>query len=208
VRILLFTFLIIFSKTPLSEPDLCTYSTYKWNTYSRQAVDFKQIQKPYSEITDEEIDKLTGCTVCQEDQVTVAISGLPDFKVCRYIAVDIQNALEKAISLGQLIVEVIGYRVGRTKGDIDDMGNRIQFSNHSFGTAIDINPEFNGLYDNCISYSSSCRLIKGGRWSNDKLESLHIDSHIVQTMKTIGFNWGGEIPGKQKDFMHFSLTGY
>ncbi len=23
-----------------------------------------------------------------------------------------------------------------------------------------------------------------------------------------GFKWGGEIAGKQKDFMHFSLTGY
>ncbi len=199
---------VLFSQATLSSPELCTYSTYQWNTYSRQAEGFEQVQKPYSDITEEEFDEVTGCTVCQEDQVEISIINIPPFKVCKHVASDIQNALEKSISLGQRVVEVIGYRVGRTKGEIDQSGNRTQFSNHSFGAAIDINPEFNGLYDNCVSYNSNCRLIKGGKWSLTQSESLRIDSYIVQIMRSIGFNWGGEIPGNQKDFMHFSLSGY
>ena len=104
--------------------------------------------------------------------------------------------------------DVVGYRVGMTRGNPDKHGNRTGFSNHSFGVALDINTDHNGLYENCFKVSSACRLIKGGRWDPKQEESLTADSLIVRTFKQNGFKWGGEIAGQQKDFMHFSPTGY
>lgn len=104
--------------------------------------------------------------------------------------------------------EVTGYRVGMTRGEIDATGNHTGFSNHSFGVALDVNAEQNGLYENCINFDSSCRLVMGGQWHPRQTFSLTKDSVIVLEFKRNGFLWGGEIPGQQKDFMHFSLTGY
>jgi hypothetical protein len=73
---------------------------------------------------------------------------------------------------------------------------------------VDINTNQNGLYENCVSFNSSCRLIKGGAWNPNQQLSLTSDSIIVQEFKRNGFKWGGEIAGQQKDFMHFSPTGY
>ena len=199
---------LVFSGVSISGPDTCTYNTYKWNVNSRSAEDITQIQKPYSEITDVEVDKITGCTVCQEDQTTIVIGKIPPFNACKNIAADIRDAIDESMVLGQVVVKVVGYRVGMTKGTVDKNGHRTQFSNHSYGTAIDINPQFNGLYDNCIEFNLTCRLIKGGEWHSRQPESIQPDAHIVRILKSIGFHWGGEIAGKQKDFMHFSLTGY
>jgi len=109
---------------------------------------------------------------------------------------------------GEPIYEVKGYRVGLTRGKVDEQGNRTDFSNHSYGVAIDINENANGLYENCISFSESCILRKGGKWNPQKPTSLTKDSLTVRRFKEAGFLWGGEILGQQKDFMHFSLTGY
>jgi len=208
MRHFIFIFILSFFGVSISGADTCTYDTYRWNTLTKNAEDYKRIQKPYSQLTEEEIDELTGCTVCREDQVDIFIENIPPFKICKHLATDIKTALEESIFLGQIITEVVGYRVGKTKGDVDQSGNRTQFSNHSFGSAIDINPQFNGLYNNCIDYNSGCFLIKGGAWDPSRAESLKADAHIVRIMKSIGFKWGGEIEGKQKDFMHFSLSGY
>jgi hypothetical protein len=96
----------------------------------------------------------------------------------------------------------------KSRGAADGNGNRIGFSNHSFGTAIDINPEQNGLYDNCITFGPQCRLLRGGEWRPGTPGTLDKNGDIVTLFKQAGFQWGGEIVGKQKDFMHFSLTGY
>lgn len=186
----------------------CSYTTYKWNTSLKKAVAFEQVNKPYSELTQNEIDPITGCSVCSEDQVVLKIPHLPKVKVCKQVASNIERALTIANNSGQPIVELVGYRVGMTRGEIDADGNRTQFSNHSFGTAIDINPAYNGLYDNCIQFNSSCRLIKGGPWNSEQKESISADSVLVEQMRRVHFLWGGQIAGKQKDFMHFSLTGY
>ena len=95
-----------------------------------------------------------------------------------------------------------------TKGNIDSLGNRTQFSNHSFGVAIDINEEQNGLYDHCVSFGPACRLRRGGIWKPDQVGSLTPDSPIVEGLKGMGLKWGGQIEGDQKDFMHFSPSGY
>jgi hypothetical protein len=109
---------------------------------------------------------------------------------------------------GAPIQEVVGYHVGRTRGDPDQAGRRTGFSNHAYGIALDINPARNGLYDRCEVFGTGCRLIRGGAWRPDDPGALTADGPIVRRLAAAGFKWGGEIAGRQKDFMHFSPTGY
>jgi len=191
-----------------AEPS-CSYDTYQWNTKENRAVNYKKVVHPYAQVSNEERDLVTGCTVCIEDQVKVSIPPLKSFYVCKVIAPEIQRTLEGLISSGERIVDIIGYRVGKTRGDVDKQSNRTKFSNHSYGVAIDINPEHNGLYDKCIEFGAGCRLIRGGLWEpGENFESIKANGLIVRAFKELGYLWGGEIRGRQKDFMHFSLTGY
>ncbi|MDH3973813.1 MAG: M15 family metallopeptidase [Deltaproteobacteria bacterium] len=186
----------------------CTYSTYKWNVNSREAVDFKRVSHAYMDLTEEEIDPETGCTVCEEDQVIIDIPPVKPFRVCKKLAPAITEALYGMMESGEPVFKVVGYRVGKTRGEPDSNGNRTGFSNHSFGVAIDINPDQNGLYDKCIDFGEHCRLIKGGPWLPGRPGTLMPESEAVRLMKRAGFKWGGEIAGRQKDFMHFSISGY
>lgn len=186
----------------------CSYNTYEWNTLEKKAINYRQIIKPYAEISDEEKDEVTGCSVCEEDQMTLVVENLKPFKMCRYVAEEIESLLVGLLASGIPIVEVTGYRVGKTRGEVDDEGNRTVFSNHSFGTAIDLNAQSNGLYDQCISFDHRCRLIRGGEWYPDRETSWKSGGPVVTGFKSIGYRWGGEIQGWQKDFMHFSPTGY
>jgi len=203
----LFTSVLLLIANPVNA-STCSYTSYTWNTISKKVVNFAHVNKPYSDIATTEIDRATGCTICEQDQVEVKIRGVPSFKLCKNIATEVKAALEEAISRGQPILNVVGYRVGKTKGVTDKEGNRTQFSNHSFGVAIDVNPDFNGLYTNCIEYSDKCILSKGGAWHPKQIESLTAGSPIVLILKSLGYHWGGEILGRQKDFMHFSISGY
>ncbi|MBI5243751.1 MAG: M15 family metallopeptidase [Elusimicrobia bacterium] len=96
-----------------------------------------------------------------------------------------------------------------SRGPTDGRGNRTEISNHSFGAAVDLNEENNGLYEKCFAWSKKCALRKGGRYrpGEDPL-SLREESPAVVELKKAGFLWGGRIAGNQKDFMHFSPTGY
>jgi len=97
----------------------------------------------------------------------------------------------------------------RSKGTLNADGERTELSNHAFGTAIDINRMQNGLYNNCYEWGPACELTLGGRWRPGEIKgSLSPNGGIVQKMKSLGFKWGGEIPSLQKDFMHFSLSGF
>lgn len=192
----------------IADTKTCTYTTYIWNVDAKKSIDHQVIKKPYAELTDSEKDPVTQCTVCEEDQIKIMLPGIQPFKVCKRVAGDIEKALLASIEDGQVISDVVGYRVGKTKGKVDAEGNRTDFSNHSFGTAIDINTAFNGLYDHCPQFGSTCRLIKGGHWRPGDPGSITNDSPIIRHMRAIGFKWGGQIAGNQKDFMHFSVTGY
>lgn len=187
----------------------CHYQDWRWNVAQKRAVQHRTVVKDYSQLSPEELDKQSGCSVCAEDQETIRIDGIPEFSVCRKYASTIRNSIITLIRQGEKISTVIGYRVGRTRGDVDAEGNRSGFSNHSFGIAIDINTEHNGLYENCFQFGPPCRLLRGGPWlpASDPF-SLQPYGAIVTMFKESGFKWGGEIQGKQKDFMHFSLTGY
>lgn len=187
----------------------CSYSSYQWSTTQKKAVNRTRISKAYSTVTADERDPLTGCSVCEEDQVELSLPGVPPFFLCQVIADDVEKALLRLQQQGYPFHQVIGYRPGRTRGDVDASGNRTVFSNHSYGVAIDINPQYNGLYDNCIHFNSRCRLIRGGDWlPGDQQASLLPDGMVVRALNGLGLRWGGRIQGRQKDFMHFSPSGY
>jgi hypothetical protein len=199
----------VYPRVAAASQKMCTYNSYKWNTVTRQVVARERITKPYAELSPQEVDARTGCSVCEQDQVSIELLGLPGFKLCRVLAAEVKTALARLMAQGAPVYQIEGYRVGRTRGSADAAGNRTEFSNHSFGIALDINPQHNGLYENCISWGPSCRLIKGGDWNPEKYrQSLAADSAIVRAMQELGLRWGGGIAGRQKDFMHFSPTGY
>jgi hypothetical protein len=200
---------ILWSKGVSANPPTCSYDSYQWSTRDKRAVNRQQISHPYSELSEEEVDPITGCTVCREDQVELSLPNIEPFLVCNVVASSIEGALTELIERGEPIRKVIGYRVGKTRGDADENGLRTRFSNHSYGIAIDINPDHNGLYDRCTHFGPNCRLIRGGPWRpHSDAASLDMDGPVVQRFKQEGFHWGGEIHGRQKDFMHFSPSGY
>jgi len=189
--------------------ETCSYQSYQWNTLRQQAENFVRVRKSYADLDASEIDVATGCTVCEEDQSWIEIAGLEPVRVCKSLAVRVREILVDAVAGGFEIRTLVGYRVGKTRGEVDGGGRRTGFSNHSFGIAIDINIESNGLYANCLEFGPQCRLLRGGHWrpATDPL-SITADSRLVRSMKSAGFHWGGEISGRQKDFMHFSPSGY
>lgn len=213
-RIKMLTSLIVLLSFPGAEADPrplpadCTYVVQTWNVNLKSSGQKKAVRHPYEDVTPEEQDALTGCTVCSEDQETISIPPLPPFSVCRKLAQRVRMAVRDLTSKGEVLHVVEGYRVIRSRGAIDREGNRTEFSNHSFGTAIDINPGQNGLYDNCLTFGPQCRLLRGGEWKPGVPGTLARNGDIVSLFKQAGFKWGGEIAGNQKDFMHFSLTGY
>jgi len=213
IRVITFTVFYVFhacaagaANRPM--PESCTYELQLWNVIEKRSVTTKNVEHSYSELRPEELDPATGCTVCSEDQELISTPPLPPFSVCFKLAPSVRSILGDMVRRGALLRTVVGYHVIKSRGVIDKNGNRTGFSNHSFGTAIDLNSEQNGLYDNCISFGPECRLIRGGEWKPGVPGTLDKNSDIVKMFKQAGFQWGGEIAGKQKDFMHFSLTGY
>jgi len=191
-----------------AQDGICTFQTYAWNVQTKSAVKRRTVQKNYSELTIEERDERTGCSVCREDQRAVTLRNGLTFQLCGLLADRTEDVLNAMVLRGETVISVTGYRVGLTRGPLDAEGNRTGYSNHSFGIALDVNAEFNGLYGNCIEFGPACQLRKGGRWQPRHKGGLHPNSPTVKTLKQIGFKWGGEIKGRQKDFMHFSPSGY
>ena len=37
--------------------------------------------------------------------------------------------------------------------------------------------------------------------------AITLESVVYEAFRNIGWKWGGELAGRQKDFMHFSLSG-
>lgn len=203
----LFIALLLLSNAAFAQS--CHYQDWRWNVEQKRVVEIRNVVKDYSMLAPDERDEHSGCTVCAEDQQVIRLDGLAEFSVCKRYASLVQESLQRLMRQGEKINSVISYRVGRTRGDIDARGNRTGFSNHSYGVAVDINTRHNGLYENCLQFGAQCKLVHGGPWrpEHDRF-SLHQDGNIVKAFKNAGFKWGGEIAGRQKDFMHFSPTGY
>lgn len=206
-RFVLIILLLAPANSAIAE-EICSYQSYSWSTIEKKSVNHESIKKSYSELSDKEFDAFTGCSVCEQDQRTIVVPPLKPFKVCHILAPRLKGVVENLIRQGEPLYSITGYRVGKTRGDIDSNGNRTGFSNHSFGIAIDVNPEQNGLYDKCLTFNQSCRLIRGGHWNPENEGSLNGDGVIVEAMRGLRLKWGGQILGRQKDFMHFSPTGY
>ncbi len=188
-------------------PETCTYTDWTWSSVERRAMDIREVKKPYSALRDDERDASTGCTICREDQVQIELPGIDSFKICKAVADDIETALNQSIDAGFEIDTITGYRVGRSKGVLDVAGRRTEYSNHSFGLAIDVNADKNGLYDRCTEFSDACRLLRGGAWQPGMAGGITTDSPLYEAMIKMGWQWGGALSGQQKDFMHFSPKG-
>lgn len=188
---------------------ICTYTTWDWDTVQRKPIHLQKTAKPKTQLTPEEQGPPSlGCSVCEEDQVEIQLSDLPDFKICKKLENQIKQALQTAQKEGFPIFSIVGYRVGKSKGALSSQGIRTQFSNHSYGTAIDINAEKNGLYDHCMHWQPDCRLIRGGAYNPTFKQDGTItpNSSLYKALLKTGFHWGGDLEGKQKDFMHFSMV--
>ena len=193
--------------TANSQAELCTYQTWDWDTIHKKSVNHRKVTKQRTELTVEELGTVQGCSVCSEDQSEIQIASLPPISVCHAMAHSTKKALTEAAQRGFSIETLVGYRVGRSKGPINSEGLRTQFSNHSYGVAIDINSEKNGLYHGCEQFGPQCRLIRGGEYHPNALGSITRLSVLYKCLRAIGLKWGGEMTGDQKDFMHFSHDG-
>ncbi len=194
----------------------CTYRTYSWDVKLRKGVDHKEVAKPRAEVTDDEKDPDDPrCTVCSEDQALVEVPGVKPFRVCAAYADKVKAALLEAKKGGFALQTVVGYRVGRTRGAVRD-GKRTEWSNHSFGTAVDINSAHNGMYTRCklkrpaevAGDIEGCRKVMGGRWNPKKgAVTVYRGGLVHAAFAKIPWRWGGDLDGQLKDFMHFSITG-
>lgn len=79
--------------------------------------------------------------------------------------------------------------------------NSSKRSHHSYGVAIDINPNENYMVKNGKTYG-------GSLWSpSTNIYSFGPDSVVVKAFQKRGWVWGGNW-NSSKDYMHFSYTGY
>lgn len=197
--------------------DACTYKTYAWHKIKRRGVDHRLVKTTRGKLSKAEIDPADAdCTVCREDQKLIAIEGLPTVTVCKKYAPQIEAALRAIKASGQFEITALkGYRVGKTRGPIVN-DRRTVFSNHSYGSAIDINARQNGLHRKCklagvpktAADIKGCRLGVGGAWKpSARPKKTIVAGGIVHQEFTKFWRWGGALPGQIKDFMHFSVTG-
>ncbi len=193
---------LVFSAWALAQD--CHYQTWAWNVRERRPVDVRQVVTSKAKLTIEERGPFEGCSLCEEDQRTLRVAGL-EFKICHRYADRFEKALRTLEKQGFPFKELEGYRVGRSKGPVDARGFRTQSSHHSYGVALDINASMNGLYENCVSFSPACRLIRGGVYVASRKGA--VTSEMAEIFKAQGLHWGGELAGQQKDFMHFSPSG-
>ncbi|MBT5342317.1 hypothetical protein HOL59_01915 [Candidatus Woesearchaeota archaeon] len=186
-------------------PTTCTYLDRAWIDGGWK--NEKNIKVAYSGIKGEQIDPSgSECTLCNEDQVPITVDG-KTIKVCWKYANQVQNALQKIVDSGFPIKDIIGFREGRTYGGTD-------FGLHPYGVAIDINREINGLYNKCNVWDvNKCVLGAGGKSNAKRVASVSgtitKSSPAYQQLTSIGWKWGGDWgkDNKQKDYMHFSLSG-
>jgi hypothetical protein len=191
-----------------STPKTCTYVSATWSVKLKRSIDVHTVSHPYSALLPGERDPASGCTVCREDQVPLSVPGVGRTYLCYKVAKRVETVLRRLVAQGVHIVSLRGYKVIKSRGPLDAKGNRTGFSNHSYGAALDINRELNGLYKNCFRWGPACKLALGGPWRPGVPGTLVKGGPVVSAMKGIGFKWGGEIVGREKDFMHFSPSGY
>jgi hypothetical protein len=204
---MIYLMLLLFHLPTKATNPNCEYSYTVWNTIQKKSEGPFRIIKPYAQLAPYEKSP-EGCTPCESDQQQVRLKNGLSFTACKKFAQQFQTTLDRVLDTGRKIETVLSYRPSISKGQADSQGRRTIFSHHAFGTAIDINENFNGLYGNCLNWNPGCQLIKGGAYSPYHPFSIRDKDEFVTYFKGIGLEWGGKIRGIQKDFMHFSFDGY
>jgi hypothetical protein len=204
---MIFFILILLNLPTNASTKNCEYSYTVWNMLLKKSEGPFHVNRPYSQLNKFEKSP-EGCTPCESDQQIMQLKNGLRFTACKHFAQQFKMALDKALDSGRKIQTVLSYRPSISKGPPDSSGRRTIFSHHAFGTAIDINEDFNGLYGNCTTWNGACQLIKGGAYSPMHPMSIRDNDEFVTNFKGIGLKWGGQIQGIQKDFMHFSFDGY
>lgn len=105
------------------------------------------------------------------------------------------DVLQKAQDSGFKVYDVAGYNFRNVTGSTTSL------SQHSYGLAIDINPDENYY----IKYSTGATVGKYWKPGEDEY-SLPVDGIVVTTFKSYGWEWGGNW-SSIKDYMHFSAAG-
>lgn len=200
--------------------DVCEYEAGQWSSRNDRIENRQHVRKPFAQVTRDETSPVDSrCTVCESDQVEIRPSELGSnadaFRVCWAHAPRVRRALQRAVRAGARIEDVVGYRPGKTRGPTDSAGRRTVWSNHSFGTAVDINDEYNGLYscerDPEDPRLPSCRRLHGGAYdpADHPRESVTRQSPIYRELRESGWRWGGDVVPEvgYADLMHFSLDG-
>jgi hypothetical protein len=85
------------------------------------------------------------------------------------------------------------------------VGGGHRWSEHSYGTAVDINPDQNPY----VSRAGRIEPPFGAPWVDRTLREpgmIHADDVVVEAFRSIGWRWGGFWRGT-KDYMHFSANG-
>ena len=199
--------LFLLSFISLAQAKTCEYNYTVWNTRLNKSEGPFRVIKNYQDLSPRERG-VDGCTVCEADQVKVTLSNGLSFQTCQRFAGQFVSTLNRILSSGRKIESVLSYRPSISTGEVDAQGRRTEFSHHAFGSALDLNENHNGLYINCLEWNPGCRLSKGGVYNPKNPLAIRDKDEFVTHFKQIGFEWGGKIKGKQKDFMHFSLDGY
>lgn len=85
------------------------------------------------------------------------------------------------------------------------VGGGRRWSEHSYGTAVDINPDQNPY----VSRSGHVEPLFGGPFVDRRLDApgmLRAGDVVIRAFRSIGWRWGGSWRGT-KDYMHFSASG-
>lgn len=85
------------------------------------------------------------------------------------------------------------------------VGGGHKWSEHSYGSAVDINPDQNPY----VSRSGRIEPPFGAPWVDRALREpgmIHADHIAVRAFRDMGWRWGG-FWGATKDYMHFSASG-
>lgn len=207
MRWVVLALVLLLARPGITAEERCRYEVTVWSAVERRTTRTIRVDKPRSALGADEIGPL-GCTPCREDQVEVPLTNGRSVTLCRAIAADVARALEGALAEGAVIETILGYRPSMSRGHADENGERTLLSNHAFGVALDVNEAWNGLYQDCPTWGESCLLMKGGAWQPADPRGLRRRSPLVVALGEAGLKWGGAIEGTQKDFMHFSPTGY
>ena len=131
-------------------------------------------------------------------------NGTKYVQVHKTIAQDVVAACESAKAEGFNIYDIGGYRKFGSDGagKISSLG--LNYSQHCYGLAVDINPTDNGQFKNGVATGAWHYYPDDPAYNDVTIKST---GAIYKSFTSNGWGWGGEW-NSSKDYMHFSFFGY